>query len=130
MAAGAGDDDDSMVLNTMNQTEMKQTLTDRKTKINGKTKVLKKDKTTKKLLKGQKSDGNRNKDVKKKLATNGSSNLIDSAAVPDVESDIREEAMSEVPRREWNNPGQTNSSKNAKFSSLFKNNHEIPKIGE
>jgi ATP-dependent RNA helicase DDX31/DBP7 len=35
-----------------------------------------------------------------------------------------------VPRKEWNNPGQTSSSKNAKFSSLFKNNHEIPKVGD
>lgn len=129
MTAGAGGDDDSMVLNTVNQTEMKKNLTDKKTKLNGKKKVLKKDKTTKKLLKGKKSDRDTKKVVKKKLATNGSSNL-DSATVSNVESDIQEEDTSEVPRREWNNPGQTNSSKNAKFSSLFKNNHEIPKIGE
>ena len=62
------DEDDSMVLNTMNQAELKKTLVDKKTKINVK-KIVKKE-GAKKLIKAKSPASSNNKGASKKKAVN------------------------------------------------------------
>lgn len=132
-----GDDDDSMVINTASQSQITKKIAAKKDKLNVKKKLkgeklgLKKNLKEKKLLK--KKDGVAKKFPKKADAqtpedTEDKSSEFRSNGF-EKERQPFDEETEKAPRKEWNNVTHS-SSKNAKFSSLFKNNHEIPHIGE
>ncbi len=121
-------EDDDVVINTLNQTEATQKLAAKKEKIKGKNNLKKEKIGAKKLLKDKKTVKSKNVTVAKKAAVVSSQNS--GKINMDLEIDGGEE-VDLKPKKTWDNPTiQHSASKNAKFSSLFKNNHEIPKIGE
>ena len=129
---GEIEEDDDVVINTQNQAQATIINTAKKNKLNEK-KKLKNDKLGKnKKLKEKKN-------LKKDITTSGtkadfkkkSEDGLVNANSNDLNNEIDVPASEAKPKREWNNNAVAHSStKNAKFSSLFKNNHEIPKIGE
>ena len=130
-----GDDDDSMVINTASQIQITKKLAAKKDKLNVKKKLkgeklgLKKNLKEKKLTK--KKDGTDKKIAKKSEAQKSDETVDDLLKSNGFEKDYQDldNKIGKPPRKEWNNVVHS-SSKNAKFSSLFKNNHEIPHIGE
>ena len=113
-----GDEDSSMLINTLNQAQQTKKISAKKDKLNLK-KNLKKDKLTKK------------KTLKEKKQTLKSDKKIGTKKIAKKEVSHGEEAEHEAePAKFERTHTPANTSKNAKFSSLFKNNHEIPRVGE
>ncbi len=119
-------EDDDVVINTLSQTEAVQNLAAKKEKLNGK-KNLKKEKLgVKKLLKEKRLAKSKKTIAGKKSAEESSGKINMDLETADVA-----DSGEKQPKKTWDKPGvEHTGSKNAKFSSLFKNNHEIPKIGE
>ena len=113
-----GDEDSSMLINTLNQAQQTKKISAKKDKINLK-KNLKKDKLTKKKTLKEKKQGLKSE---KKI---GTKKIVKKEVLRSDEAQVDAE-----PAKFERTHTPANTSKNAKFSSLFKNNHEIPRVGE
>ena len=120
-------DDDSIQIYTSNQTEVDAKLAKKKKILNEKKTSLKNIKKVKKdKLDEKKKLGKKVKKQKADIDTN--ENVAQDDEKPKAKHKF--DKPSNGSKNFRSGPSSSSSSKTAKFSSLFKNNHEIPRVGE
>ena len=122
-------DDDSIQIYTSNQTEVDAKLAKKKKILNEKKTYLKNIKKVKKdKLDEKKKLGKKVKKLKADIETN--ENVAKDEEKPEAKHNKFDKPNNSSKNFRSGPSSSSSSSKTAKFSSLFKNNHEIPRVGE
>ena len=119
-------DDDSIQIYTSNQTEVDAKLAKKKKILNEKKTSLKNIKKVKKDKLDAKKLGKKVKKLKEDIDTN--ENVAKDEEKPEAKHNKFDKPNNSS--KNFRSGPSSSSSKTAKFSSLFKNNHEIPRVGE